>query len=62
MPDRAASRMRGPPNFAERKARAFGRAGFWVSLDKIGTPAPRVAAPKGVLDPTRSVMPASLRL
>jgi len=48
--------MRGAPDFAERKARA--RARIIFSLDKIGSPAPRTAAPGGVLDPAQSGMRA----
>ena len=55
MPKRAASRMRGAPNFAGRKERAGARR-FFAAPDKIGSPAPRCAAPVGVLDPTRSGM------
>jgi hypothetical protein len=51
--------MRGSPNFAERRERACARR-FMITLDKIGTPAPRCAAPPGVLDPARSGMAARL--
>jgi hypothetical protein len=54
MPKRAASRMRGAPHFAERRERW--RAGYFATPDKIGSPAPRCAAPAGVLDPARSGM------
>jgi hypothetical protein len=52
MPESVASRMRGYPNFAERRERAAAR-GSSSTLAKIGSPAPRSAAPGGVLDPTR---------
>ena len=55
MPKRAASRMRGAPNFAGRKERAGARR-FFFRPAKYGSPAPRCAAPAGVLDPTRSGM------
>jgi len=53
--------MRGSPNFAQREVRAF-RARVVLPLGKIGSPAPREAAPFGVLDPVRSGTPRSLRL
>jgi uncharacterized protein (DUF736 family) len=48
MPERAASRMRGAPNLAGRKERA-GTRRFIVTSGKIGTPAPRCAAPAASL-------------
>ena len=61
MPGRAGPRMRGAPNFAERKERAGARR-LSLTLDKIGTPAPRSAAPHGVLDPAQSGMTRASRL
>jgi hypothetical protein len=55
MPDRAGPRMRGSPNFAGRIERACARR-YLFALGKIGSPAPRFAAPPGVLDPARSGM------
>jgi uncharacterized protein (DUF736 family) len=43
VPGRAGSRIRGPPNFAERKERACARRSS-STLGKIGSPAPRCAA------------------
>jgi hypothetical protein len=40
--------MRGSPNFAEREERACARP-FIITLDKIGSPAPRFAAPPASL-------------
>ena len=48
MPNRAASTMRGPPNFAGRRERACARQLFRTP-DKIGSPAPRCAAPAASL-------------
>jgi hypothetical protein len=52
MPKRAASRMRGPPNFAGRKERAAARR-FLFRPTKSAPPRPAFAAPAGVLDPAR---------
>jgi hypothetical protein len=61
MPNRAASRMRGSPNFAERKERARARRSS-STLDKIGTPTPAPRRLLGVLDPARSGMARAFRL
>jgi hypothetical protein len=53
--------MRGSPNFAERKERASARR-LLSALDKIGSPAPRCAAPAGVVDPVRPGMTPAFRL
>ena len=56
--DRAGPRMRGAPNFAARKERASARNSF-VARGKIGTPAPRHAAPSASLTrPDRRGAPA----
>src|ERR1700756_3177330 len=61
MPCRAGPRIRGSPNFAERRERAAARRSS-STLAKIGSPAPRSAAPSGVLDPTRPRTPRPSRL
>jgi hypothetical protein len=58
---RTGPRMRGPRNFAERRERACARRSL-ATLDKIGTPAPRSAAPAGVLDPARPGIVRTSRL
>jgi hypothetical protein len=44
-----------PPILPIEKS-AHARAGYLFALGKIGSPAPRIAAPAGVLDPARSGM------
>ena len=59
MPGRTGPRMRGASNFAKRKERAVARR-LLVTLDKIGSPAPRFAALPASLtrpDPARCARP-----
>src|ERR1700686_4114717 len=55
MPGRAGPRMRGPPNFAERKERACARR-FIINARQIRFPRAPLRGASGVLDPARPGM------